>query len=126
MTRWTATFALLLLATVAGCSSGSGDETDEKPSGGASVSSAPPAPAAPKAGTCHDLTFDEATDPVDPGKDVPCGSTHTAATFDVGKIAALADGHLLAVDSPTVRARLAKACPAGLADFVGGDETTFR
>ena len=38
---------------------------------------------------------------------------HTAVTFKVGQLPPLADGHLLAVDSPTVRARLAEGLPAG-------------
>jgi hypothetical protein len=125
----TSAFVLLacLLATcsVAACSSG-GSETTQKPSAGASVSSAPPSPVAPKVGSCHKLTLDEATDPVDSGTPVPCSRPHTAVTFKVGKLAALADGHLLAVDSPTVQARLAKACPPALGDFVGGDQTTQR
>ncbi len=119
------TIALLLVPVLAACTSESTDSSAQ-PSDGASVTSAPPAPAAPEVGTCHDLTVDEATDPVDPGKDVPCGRPHTATTIKVGKLAALADGHLLAVDSPTVRARLAKACPPALGGYVGGDLTTQR
>ena len=120
------TLALLLLAlAVTACSSGS-SESDAQPSDGASVSSAPPAPAAPRVGSCHDLTVEEATDPVDPGKDVPCRRPHTAVTIKVGKLPALADGHLLAVDSPTVRARLAKTCPPALGGYVGGDQTVQR
>ena len=58
---------------------------------------------------------------------VPCRRPHTAVTIKVGKLAALADGHLLAVDSPTVRARLAEGLPAGARRrYVGGDQTTQR
>jgi hypothetical protein len=120
------TIALVLVAPVlAACSSGNPDSTD-RPSGGASASSAPPAPAAPTVGACHELSLEEATEPVDSGEPVPCARPHTAVTIKVGKLAALADGHLLAVDSPTVRARLARACPPALGGFVGGDQTAQR
>jgi Septum formation len=121
----TTTIVLLLLTALAGCSSSESTSPDT-PAGGASASSAPPPPAAPTVGECHALTLDEATDPVDSGHSVPCRSAHTSQTFKVGKISALADGHLLAVDSPTVRARIAKACPPALPDFVGGDQTSQR
>ncbi len=120
-----ATIAALLVPAMAACSSGSSDSA-EKPSAGASVSSAPPAPAAPRVGACHELSLEQATDPVDSGKSVSCAQPHTAVTFKVGQLAALSDGHLLAVDSPTVQARLAKACPPALAPFLGGDQTTQR
>ena len=120
-------YALLLLcaAVLTACSSGDADTAD-KPTAGASASSAPPAPAPPTVGSCHELSLDEATDPVDSGKSVACTQPHTAVTFKVDELDALADGHLLAVDSPTVQARLAKACPPALPGFVGGDQTTQR
>ncbi len=121
---WTLLVALLVPAAVA-CSSDESTSAPE-PSERASVSSAPPAPAAPAVGSCHRLTLSEATDPVDPGTSVPCGQRHTSVTVAVGRLAPLADGHLLAVDSPTVRARLARACPKTLARYVGGDRTTRR
>jgi hypothetical protein len=124
-TRIGTTLALVLLAALAGCSSGGADSA-VKPSAGASASSAPPAPAPPQVGTCHALSLAEATDPVDSGESVPCARPHTSQTFKVGKIAALADGHLLAVDSPTVQARLAKICPPALPAYIGGDQTTQR
>ena len=118
---------LVVLATLAGCSSGgSGGSEQKAASGGASASSAPPAPSPPRVGECHDLTLDEATDPVDSGKGVPCGQAHTAQTFKVAKLSALVDGHLLAVDSPAVQTRLSKACPPALPSYVGGDRTAQR
>jgi hypothetical protein len=55
------TIALVLVAPVlAACSSGNPESTD-RPSGGASASSAPPAPAAPTVGACHELSLAEAT-----------------------------------------------------------------
>jgi hypothetical protein len=116
---------LVPVLALAACSSGSPSSTD-KPSPHASASSAPPAPAAPKVGSCHALTLSQATDPVDSGTTIPCSRPHTAVTIKVGKLPALADGHLLAVDSPSVQARLAKACPPVLGGFVGGDQTTQR
>lgn len=117
---------LLLLAVLAGCSSGGDSDSAGKSTSGASASSAPPAPEPPVVGACHELTLDEATDPVDSGTSVPCGQPHTSQTFKVGRLSTLADGHLLAVDSPAVQARLAKACPAALPEHVGGDQTTQR
>lgn len=118
--------AATLAATLAACSSGDDGDTADRPSAGASVASAPPAPAAPKVGSCHELTLDEATEPVDTGPAVPCARPHTSQTTKVGKLAALADGHLLAVDSPTVQKRLAQVCPPSLGAFAGGDQTTQR
>src|SRR3954468_1376765 len=92
---------LVLLTVLAGCSSEKPRATDE-PSKGSSASSAAPAPVRPEGGSCHQLTFEEATDPVDAGSSVPCGRAHTAQPFKVGPIADPADGHLLAVDSPAV------------------------
>jgi len=121
----TASLLALLVTALAGCSSGDSGSAD-RPQAGASASSAPPAPTPPKKGDCHELSLDEALDPVDPGETVPCGQEHTAVTYEVGKISSLADGHLLAVDSSTVRARIAEACPPALPAYLGGDETTVR
>ena len=90
------------------------------------MSSAPPAPAAPKVDSCHRLSFDEAAEPVDSSAPVPCRGAHTSVTTKVGRLAPLADGHLLAVDSRTVQAKIAKACPPTLGPYVGGDQTTQR
>ena len=126
MRRLGAVLVLLgLVGLLAGCSSTS-PQGSGKPRAEASASSAPPPPPAPKVGECHELTLAQATDPVDTGTTVPCGRPHTSVTFKVGKISALADGHLLAVDSPTVQAGLAKACPPALPAYVGGDQLTQR
>jgi hypothetical protein len=122
-----ATLALVLVLAVsaAGCSSG-GSDSATSPQSGATASSAPPAPAPPRAGQCHQLDLQQATDPVDTTEPVPCTGAHTSQTYRVGKLSALADGHLLAVDSAVVQARLAKTCPAALPAYVGGDRTTQR
>ncbi len=49
-----------------------------------------------------------------------CDREHTATTFHVGTLDALADGHLLAVDSRQVQDRVATECPHRFDDFVGG------
>lgn len=117
---------LLVLGLVAGCSDSEPEESDPSASPSVVVSSAPPPPAAPEVGTCHRLTFEEATAPVESRPAVRCSQPHTAVTIKVGRIDALVDGHLLAVDSATVRRQIAEACPPALAGFVGGDEETRR
>ena len=124
-TRLGTTIVIVLLTVLAGCSAGSSESAD-KPSGGASASSAPPAPEPPAAGSCHDLSFEKAGLPVDSSDPVPCGRPHTTQTFKVGTLSALFDGHLLAVDSPVVQARLGKTCLKALPAYVGGDQTTQR
>ena len=116
----------LLLALLTACSSSDGGSAAPTSTPTASVSSAAPAPAAPRVGSCHSLTLREATDPVDAGAPVGCRRPHTSVTVKVGRISALADGHLLAVDSRTVRARLTQACPREVTDLVGGDQTARR
>jgi hypothetical protein len=121
--------ALLLLVT-AGCSSSDGEKAAPEPGSGASPSASTTAstapPVVPRVGECHQLTLDQATDPVDPTAPVPCRQPHTSVTFKVGRLTPLADGHLLAVDSRTVRAQIAKACPDSPGAFVGGDSTAQR
>lgn len=118
----------VVLALAAGCSSGD-DSLDSDASGSTpsvSVSSAPPAPAPPKVGSCHDLTVAQATDPVDPGTQVPCARRHTSVTIKVGAFDPVVDGHLLALDSRTVPSQIAESCPDVPAAVVGGDRTTQR
>lgn len=118
--------ALLLVPTAACSSGGAQPETAPQQRPGSTVSSAPPAPRPPRVGTCHALTLHEATDPVDTRRPVPCRTKHTSVTIRVGHLSLVVDGHLLAVDSRTVRAQVAKACPAAPGDFVGGDVTAQR
>jgi hypothetical protein len=117
---------LVPLMALAGCSSGDEPETSPKTSPAVSVSSAPPAPANPQVGGCHELSVSEATDPVDAGGPVPCRGPHTSVTVKVGQLSPVVDGHLLAVDSRTVRAQIAKACPDEPGPYVGGDQTAQR
>jgi hypothetical protein len=118
--------AVLAALVLAACSSSGSGSSADKPSAGASASSAPPPPAPPQVGACHALTLQQATDPVDSSDPVPCTRPHTAQTYKVGRLSSLADGHLLAVDSPAVQARLVKECTPALPKYLGGDQTTQR
>jgi hypothetical protein len=118
--------ALLALLAVTACSTSGSADSAEKPKSTASASSAPPPPAPPKVGACHELTLQQATDPVGSGDPVPCGRPHTAQTYKVGRLSSLADGHLLAVDSTAVQARLATTCTPALPAYLGGDQTAQR
>jgi hypothetical protein len=131
MSRLRRAAALLVpLLLVAGCSSSSPStkEADAAATSSprASVTPAPRPPAAPAVGSCHSLSVREATDPVDAGQAVPCGGRHTSVTVKVGTLEPVADGHLLAVDSRTVRKQIEDACPDTPGAYVGGDETTKR
>jgi Septum formation len=125
--RTSAALVVVALGLVSGCSSSgksdsSADSAEKSPE--VAVSSAPPPPAAPKVGSCHHLSLSEATEPVDAGKPVPCSRPHTSVTSKVGRLSLVVDGHLLAIDSRTVRRRIADACPDSAGAFVGGDRTT--
>ncbi len=114
---------ILMLAT--GCAGGTpGGPPSADPT--VSVATAPPVPAAPKVGGCHQLDVEAATAPVDSRAAVPCTQPHTSVTVKVGQLSPVLDGHLLAVDSATVRAQIARACPSSLAAYAGGDRTTQR
>jgi hypothetical protein len=120
---------LAVLSTAAGCSSGSSSATGTTTPSASAVASttAPPAPAPPpRVGSCHRLTFAEATSPTDDSSPVGCGTTHTSTTIAVGTLHLIADGHLLAVDSRAAQDQLARRCPARLPAYVGGDLTTRR
>lgn len=120
-------WALLVgvVLTVSGCSGG-GSESAKTPPPTASVATAPPAPAAPAVGACHQLTLAQATEPVEESAPVPCTGPHTATTFKVGQLVPLVDGHLLAVDSAAARAQIAQICPKALPGFLGGNATAQR
>ena len=112
-------------------STGSGDPDQPGASGTPGGSPAPSpsataAPPAPTVGSCHDLSLAGATRPVDTGGAVACTRPHTSVTVEVGRLSALADGHLLSVDSRAVRARVARACPSSLVSWAGGTTTAQR
>ncbi|WP_395692836.1 septum formation family protein [Nocardioides sp.] len=138
MRRPAATVVAVVVAAVlgpvlAGCSGGS-----DEPSAGAtstSPSTTTPSPSAPPTATvprppreraCYDLTYAEAIAPTTSARHVSCKDTHTAATYAVGTVDDLVDGHLLAVDSDRVQAEVAKTCPEKFARVVGGTEEDRR
>lgn len=124
--RTAASLLVVVLGLVAGCASSEEPESSAEKSPKVAVSSAPPPPAAPKVGSCHQLSMSEATDPVDSGEPVPCSRPHTSVTVKVGELSLVVDGHLLAIDSRAVRRQIADACPDSAGAFVGGDQTAQR
>ena len=77
-------------------------------------------PPSPRTGACYRLSYDEAVAPTASARPVPCREPHTAATYLVGRLDAVAGGHLVAVDSERVRDQVARTCPARFAEHVGG------
>jgi len=118
--------APLVLLLAAGCSSDQEPEAASTPSPSPSASSAAQAATLPRTGSCHALSVSEATDPVDASDPVPCRRPHTSVTIKVGEPSPVADGHLLAVDSATVRAQIARACPDTPGAYLGGNATAQR
>jgi hypothetical protein len=118
-----------LLALVAVASSGacSGDQpgpqsrpsTSSSPSPTATPTTALPVPTPPRR-ACYRLDYDAAVAPTSDASPVPCRRPHTSQTYAVGRLATLVGGHLLAVDSDRVQARVAATCPRRFAAYVGG------
>ena len=116
----------LSLAALAGCS-GDGEEPAADASSSPATASATPSPTRatppprPADRACYALTYDVAVAPTNDSDPVDCAKPHTSMTFAVGRLDTLVDGHLLAVDSDRVQAQVARACPAALPRFLGGD-----
>ncbi len=115
--------AVALLAAACTSDSGSSSSAPQRP---AQPSSAPAPPAPPKVGSCHALTFDQATEPIDARSPVRCGEPHTSITYRTGQLDLVEDGHLLAVDAQAARARLAQACGPRVGRYLGGSTTAVR
>lgn len=119
--------ALLVLALTACTGS---DEPSSSPTPtpsdtpSSSVSSSVPPRAtpvpAPAVKACYSLAYAEAVAPTSTAKPVPCDRRHTTATFAVGRLDTVVDGHLLAVDSDRVQEQVSSVCPARFGTFVGG------
>lgn len=77
-------------------------------------------PPAPPRRACYRLGFAAVTEPTNESRPVPCAGRHTAQTFSVGRIDAVVDGHLVAVDSQVVEEQLATTCPRRLNAYLGG------
>ncbi|WP_341351362.1 septum formation family protein [Nocardioides convexus] len=72
------------------------------------------------------LPYDKAIAPTSESKPLPCTTAHTSETVAVGRIDALVDGHLLAVDSDRVQQQVASACPKALTSYLGGSVKSLR
>jgi len=104
--------AVLLAAMLVGCSdptppSPSPSSSPSSPSSPATSTDASPSPTAvavprPVRNGCHLLSYAHAVAPVAGGSDVACRKRHTSQTYKIGRLSLVSDGHLLAVDSPSV------------------------
>lgn len=119
LARTTALLGAALLLTVSACSSGD-EKPDASPSHEPSATPAvptpttpPPPPPAPKVGSCHVLSWDEALAPTATTASESCERS-TSVTFHVGRIKADQ------VDSPAAATQIAKACPKQLRAYLGG------
>ena len=123
--------AWVLLASLAGCTSG-GEAPAVAPSTPTSIAtstpSPPPRPAqpVPEVGECRAFGLEAALAPVSRTKPRPCTRRHTAETFLVGRLDLVRGGQRLAVDSPAVRARPARRCDARLARHLGAEPRDLR
>ncbi len=123
--------ALTAALLLAGCTSEGEDEpkADDSPSPSptATATAEPtPPPAPPAVGACYRLSYDEAVAPTNADSPVSCDKGHTSQTFAVGQIDLVVNGHLLAVDSDTVRKQVANRCPGKLAAYVGATVPQLR
>lgn len=117
--------ALVATLAVSGCAAVSGEpQSGPRPSPAPTIASPgetkAPVPARPRVGACYDLDFDEATEPTNDKKAVPCKGRHTAQTYYVGRLDTVVDGHLLAVDSERAQRQVSGSCPRHLGPYVGG------
>lgn len=87
---------------------------------------APAPPAAPTSGACYRLDFTALLNPSNAAKALPCKQPHNATTVYVGHLDPLADGHLLAIDSAGVQAKVASTCRARAAARIGGTQESRR
>lgn len=131
MRRPLASWAVGVVAALAltSCTSSTDDEPTADPTPTASPTPPPPAepaPPAPAAGACYRLSYDEALAPTSSDAVIDCGKGHTSQTYAVGELDLVADGHLLAVDSDTVRQQVANRCPRQLAAYLGASEPQLR
>lgn len=132
MSGWRAGLAALAgLVALTGCSGDS--EPSAEPSASASTPSttpvspptARPVPVPPRR-ACYRLDYEAAVAPTNDASPVPCRRSHTSQTYAVGRLDTLVSGHLLAVDSERVQARVAATCPRRLASYLGGTTEQLR
>ncbi|WP_370290192.1 septum formation family protein [Nocardioides sp.] len=115
------------LIALAGCS-GDGAPSPTPTAAPTSAKPTPAAapPAAPPRNGCYRLTYAEAIAPTSTAEPVPCTGAHTTQTVAVGRVDAVVEGHLLAVDSTRVQARVGASCPAALRRYLGGSATSLQ
>ncbi|MDN7120750.1 septum formation family protein [Nocardioides sp. ChNu-153] len=121
--------AVLALAGCSGGDEGDGSGTPPAPSSSTTTAAAPPTAAGvprPPLDACYALSAEEAVAPTSAADPVDCAASPTAVTYEVGALDLYDAGHLLAVDSAQVQRTLATTCRAGLASYLGTDETTLR
>lgn len=122
----TATAAVALLLT--GCTDSPQPQADPTPSAAsptATPTTARPVPVPPNH-ACYRLDYQAAVAPTNDAPPVACSGRHTAQTYAVGRLDALVGGHLLAVDSDRVQARVAATCPRLLGEFLGGEDSDLH
>ena len=100
---------------------------DDPPSASPTPTASPtPAPTPPALGACYRLSYDEALAPTNSETAASCDKGHTSQTFAIGQLDLVANGHLLAIDSDTVRQQVANRCPPQLAAYVGATPEQLR
>lgn len=112
--------ALLVALALPGCSP-SGPSTSPTTPTTPTVAADPTTPAAPIVGSCYQLTVDQLTQPTNDSPVASCAGDHTAQTIYVGQLDAIAEGHLLGVDSTKLQQQVKDQCPKAFNDYVGGN-----
>lgn len=122
-----AVLLLVLAALLTGCGGGADEPAahSSAPAPSPSPSAAKPVPQ-PAADACYPLTFQQAVAPTSTAKPRPCSKPHTSETYDVGRLANVVDGHLLAVDSEQVQHQVTQACSKPLTRYLGGSIKSLR
>lgn len=122
-----ASAALLLVAGCTGGGGGGGDDAaEEAPTSATATPTAAPPVERPAVDACYPLSLADAVAPTSDVAPAGCGQGTTSVTYEVGRLPAYVDGHLLAVDAQRVQGALGAACRRNLADYLGTDERTVR
>lgn len=116
--------AIVLSIVLTGCTAGKEPAAAPDPSASpmADTPAEVVAPEVPNDGACYRLTFDQATEPTNRSRPVPCTRRHNAQTIHVGRLDTTVDGQAVAVDSDHVQRQIAKVCPRRLAEHLGGTQ----
>jgi len=119
---------LVLALSLGACNGGGSD--DDGPGAASSPTATPPPTAtaapAPADDACYRLDFEEAVSPTSTTEPRACARSHTAETYQVGRVDNVEDGHLLAIDSDRVQDQVAQTCRGAFGAAVGGDEVQQR